>query len=126
MSSRRDLYRNRRAPAYKMRRVGVGVGARVAGMTDIATANNPEASRYEARIDGDLAGYAEYLLRDGQIVFTHTEVADAFEGRGVGSVLVRAALDDVRETGGRSVVPRCPFVRSWIEKHPDYEPLVAG
>jgi predicted GNAT family acetyltransferase len=109
-----------------MRRLGVGVGVRVAGMTDIATANNPEASRYEARIDGDLAGYAEYLLRDGQIVFTHTEVADAFEGRGVGSVLIRAALDDVRETGGRSVVPQCPFVRSWIEKHPDYEPLVAG
>jgi len=95
-------------------------------MTDVATSNNPEASRYEARVDGDLAGYAEYLLRDGEIVFTHTVVADAFEGRGVGSVLVRAALDDVRGTGGRTVVPRCPFVEAWIEKHPDYRPLAAG
>ena len=95
-------------------------------MTDVATSNNPEASRYEARVDGDLAGYAEYLLRKEEIVFTHTVVADAFEGRGVGSVLVRAALDDVRETGGRTVVPRCPFVGEWIEKHADYQPLVAG
>jgi len=95
-------------------------------MTDVATSNNPEASRYEARIDGELAGYAEYLLRDDQVVFTHTVVADAFEGRGVGSKLVRAALDDVRGTGGRSVVPQCPFVRDWIEKHPDYRSLVAA
>ena len=95
-------------------------------MTDVVTSNNPEASRYEARLDGELAGFAEYLLRDGQIVFTHTVVADAFEGRGVGSALVRAALDDVRETGGLAVVPRCPFVKTWIEKHPDYQPLVGG
>jgi predicted GNAT family acetyltransferase len=95
-------------------------------MTDVVTSNNPEASRYEARVDGDLAGYAEYLLRGDEIVFTHTVVADAFEGRGVGSALVRAALDDVRDTGGRSVVPSCPFVGSWIKKHPDYQPLVAG
>jgi predicted GNAT family acetyltransferase len=94
-------------------------------MSDVATSNNADASRYEARLDGQLAGYVEYQARDGAVIFTHTVVDDAFEGRGVGSALVRGALDDVR-SAGRSVVPQCPFVRSWIEKHPDYEDLLAG
>jgi predicted GNAT family acetyltransferase len=93
---------------------------------DVTTSHNRDASRYEAHVDGELAGYAEYELGDGTIVFTHTVVDDELEGRGVGSALVRSALDDVRSAGERSVVPRCPFVSGWIEKHPDYQPLVAG
>ena len=53
------------------------------------------------------------------------EVDDAFEGQGVGSALARTALDDVRASG-RSAVPKCPFIRGWIDKHPDYADLVAG
>lgn len=93
---------------------------------DVTTSHHRDASRYEAHVDGKLAGYAEYELGDGTITFTHTVVDDAFEGRGVGSALVRSALDDVRSAGERSVVPQCPFVSGWIEKHPDYQPLVAG
>ncbi|MGZ4453597.1 MAG: GNAT family N-acetyltransferase [Nocardioides sp.] len=85
--------------------------------------DNAEASRYEA-VDGDgaVAGFAEYDRHADRIVFVHTEVADAYEGQGVGSTLVRSALDDVRRSGLR-VVPECPFVKAWIEKHPDYADL---
>lgn len=89
----------------------------------IEVRDNPEESRYEAWTDGELAGFAEYRTRAGAVVFTHTEVADRFEGRGIGSALARGALDDVRGSG-REVVPLCPFIKGWIEKHPDYQDLV--
>ena len=56
------------------------------------------------------------------MVFVHTEVDDAFEGQGVGSLLVRQALDSVRGEGLR-VVAQCPFVKAWIERHPEYADL---
>jgi predicted GNAT family acetyltransferase len=89
----------------------------------VVVTDAPDEQRFEARIDGELLGIAAYVLGDDEIVFTHTEVMDAAEGRGVGGALVRAALDNVRGRGLR-VVPRCPFVRGWIEKHPDYQELV--
>ncbi|MFT4263717.1 MAG: GNAT family N-acetyltransferase [Nocardioides sp.] len=88
--------------------------------------DNPGESRYEGWIDGKLAGFAEYLVEGSDVVFTHTEVDDAFEGHGVGGSLARGALDDVRAKGGLRVVPQCPFIRSWIDRHPDYADLVAG
>jgi len=88
------------------------------------TLNEPE-HRYEAHVDGELAGFAVFSMRGDRIVFTHTEVDDRFEGQGVGSKLARHSLDDVRERGSLRVVPQCPFIRSWIEKHPDYADLVS-
>jgi uncharacterized protein len=88
------------------------------------TLNEPE-HRYEAHVDGELAGFAVFRMRGDRIVFTHTEVDDRFEGQGVGSKLARHALDDVRERGSLQVVPQCPFIRSWIEKHPEYADLVS-
>jgi predicted GNAT family acetyltransferase len=83
----------------------------------------PEDSRYEIR-DGDrLLGLAAYQRRGNQVVFTHTEVEDGAEHSGLGSTLVRAALDDVRSRG-ETVVPMCSFVRGWIERHPEYRDLV--
>jgi predicted GNAT family acetyltransferase len=79
--------------------------------------------RYEAHVDGALAGFAEYRRRDGRTVFTHTEVDDEFEGQGVGGALARAALDDVRARG-ELAVPVCPFIDEWIRRHPDYGDLV--
>jgi len=93
-------------------------------MTDVVTSNNPQAGRYEAYIDGELAGFAQYQLTDRVVVFTHTEVDDRFEGRGVGSALARFALDDVRADGTREVLPLCPFIKAWIGKHPEYQDLV--
>ncbi|GAA4744923.1 GNAT family N-acetyltransferase [Modestobacter marinus] len=87
--------------------------------------NSPEDSRYEIR-DGDrLLGVAAYQRRGDQVVFTHTEVESDAGHSGLGSTLVRAALDDVRSQGG-TVVPMCSFVRGWIERHPEYRDLVAA
>ena len=95
-------------------------------MADVQVSDNPTESRFEARVDGELAGFAAYETTDDLITFTHTEVFDAFEGQGVGSALARGALDEVRSDGARKVLPRCPFIRGWIEKHPDYQDLVDG
>lgn len=84
----------------------------------------PDSSRYEARIGGELAGFAEYRRRPDAVVITHTEVLPEFEGKGVGGVLVRGALDDIRAAGGQ-VVPVCPFTAAYIRKHPEYLDLVA-
>lgn len=93
-------------------------------MSDVHVTDNPGASRFEAHVDGELAGFAAYEAADDLIMFTHTKVLDAFEGHGVGSALARGALDAVRADGTRKVLPRCPFIRGWIEKHPDYQDLV--
>lgn len=94
-------------------------------MTDEVTVrDNPEQNRYEARIGGVLAGFSTYQLGTDQITFLHTEVAPKFEGKGVGSAIALHALDEVRATGGRSVIPLCPFIKAWIDRHPDYQPLV--
>ena len=95
-------------------------------MADNTVTNNEEESRYEARLDGELAGFAEYMLSNELITFTHTEVDGKFEGKGVGSALVRGALDDVRASAERKVLPVCPFVKNWIAKHPEYQDLGYG
>lgn len=82
-----------------------------------------EQNRYEARDGDEVVGFAEYRKTPSLIVFTHTIVEPAHEGEGVGGTLVRGALDDVRRQG-LAVVPQCSFVRSWIERHPDYADLV--
>jgi predicted GNAT family acetyltransferase len=85
----------------------------------------PEQHRYEARNDGELAGFAEYRATDRLVTFVHTEVLPEFEGRGVGSGLVRAALDGVRASG-RRVRALCPFVKGYIERHPgEYDDLAS-
>jgi len=86
--------------------------------------DNVERHRYEARIDGKLVGFAEYQLTSKLIVFTHTEVVPECEGKGVGSALARFALDVTRGEGKRQVLPLCPFIKSWIARHPTYIDLV--
>ena len=92
----------------------------------VEVTRNDDAARFEAHVDGVLAGFAEYQLTDDLVVFTHTEVLPAFEGQGVGSAIARAALDDVRAESQRKVLPLCPFISGWIGKHPDYQDLVHG
>jgi predicted GNAT family acetyltransferase len=92
----------------------------------IEVRDDPGESRYVVHVDGELAGYSEYELDEsrGRIVIAHTEVDDAYEGRGVGTALARGVLDDVRRGGRLRVVAQCPFVKEWIERHPDYQDLL--
>ncbi|HSN07023.1 MAG TPA: GNAT family N-acetyltransferase [Candidatus Angelobacter sp.] len=92
-------------------------------MADVEIRNDRELSRVEARVDGAVAGFAAYRDSPGRRIFTHTEVDPAFEGQGVGGALARAALDRARADGVR-VIPDCPFIRGWIDRHPAYAGLV--
>jgi predicted GNAT family acetyltransferase len=85
--------------------------------------DNTDQHRFEIFLDGELAGFTKYHPVDGGIAFDHTEIDDKFEGKGLGSTLVRTALDDVR---GRDLVvlPYCPFVRSYIARNREYVDLV--
>ena len=84
-----------------------------------------DRARYEARIDGKLAGVLSYVDDEvGDRVLQHTVVGDAFGGRGVGSALAAFAIEDAREVG-RRIVPQCTFVQGWLEKHPEHASLVA-
>ena len=84
----------------------------------------PEASRYELRLAERLIGLVAYRRRDGRIAFTHTEVDESWEGRGFGSRLAAAALDDASRQG-LHVVPLCPFIAYYIEQHSEYAGLIA-
>jgi predicted GNAT family acetyltransferase len=92
-------------------------------MTDTVR-NNTAEHRYELTVEGHLAA-TYYQIADGVITFVHTEVPDALAGRGVGSKLVKGALDQVR-TDGLKVVTQCPFVKAYIEKHAEYADLLNG
>lgn len=87
--------------------------------------NNAPRNRFEITTeDGRLAGFAQYEPGDGVRDFNHTVVKDEFEGQGIGGRLARAALDQTR-ADGLKVVATCPFIKSWIDKHPDYQDLLA-
>ncbi len=87
--------------------------------------DNADEHRYEIVVDGDLAGYAAYVDDDGgRRIFTHTKVDPDYAGHGVGGALAAGALDDARARGLR-IVPRCPFITEFIQRHPDYADLVA-
>lgn len=92
-------------------------------MADIQITNNADKHRYEAFIGNELAGYCEYNLLTDAIMFTHTEVLEAFEGQGVGSAIAKHVLDTARSEG-KHVIPVCQFIAGYIRKHRDYADLV--
>lgn len=90
-------------------------------MTDVIS-NNAAQHRFELEVDGHIA--AAYYERTGDVItFEHTEVPAELGGKGIGSKLVKGALDQVR-ADGLKVVAQCPFVKGWIGKHPDYADLL--
>jgi predicted GNAT family acetyltransferase len=92
-------------------------------MTDTMVRDNPDASRYDLLVDDKPAGFVAYRRSGSTITMSHTEVDPSFEGRGLGSVLVRGALDAARAER-LSVRPTCPFVRRYIQRHREYAGLV--
>lgn len=89
----------------------------------IPVQHNAEAKRYEAVVDGHLS-VCEYEIDDGRQVFTHTLVPPELRGRGIAEQLVRAALADAR-AAGRKVVPGCSYVAVFIQRHREFQDLLA-
>jgi predicted GNAT family acetyltransferase len=85
--------------------------------------NNTAKSRFELDVDGYTA-FAYYRMAAGVITFVHTEVPTALSGQGIGSNLVRGALEYARSQGLK-VVPQCPFVAAYMGKHPEFNDLLA-
>ncbi|MDL2345717.1 GNAT family N-acetyltransferase [Deinococcus sp. MIMF12] len=91
--------------------------------SDPQVIHNEAENRYELRSGDEVLGFAEYRPAGQALLFSHTEIDPAHEGKGLGSRLVRGALDDARAQG-REVVPMCPFVAGFIREHREYVDLV--
>jgi uncharacterized protein len=89
---------------------------------ELTVINNAEKGRFEVRLGDDVA-FTEYRRLSNGILFPHTEVPPAFEGKGVGGKIVRTALEWARAEG-QKVMPTCPFVAGYIRKHPEFHDLV--
>jgi predicted GNAT family acetyltransferase len=89
-------------------------------MSEIAVTDVPDRSRYEARVAGEVAGFVDYQRGADGLVLVHTEVDDPYEGQGVGSDLVRGVLDNIAARGETVAKVTCPFITTWLRRHPDY------
>ena len=89
---------------------------------EISVVDNPEGNQFEAHVEGHVA-FVSYLKRGDTIFFTHTEVPQALQGRGIASTLARAVLERARAEHWQ-VVARCPFIAKYIERHPEYQSLL--
>jgi predicted GNAT family acetyltransferase len=95
------------------------------GGVEITVTDSAERERFEAHDEGGaLLGVLTYQLTGGIIAYTHTRVEPEHEGHGVGSVLARTAMDDARAKG-RTVVPICPFLGTWLDEHHEYDAILA-
>jgi uncharacterized protein len=89
----------------------------------IQVADAPDREQYELTVDGEVGGFTAYRARPGLIAFVHTEVDEQLQGHGLADRLIRFALEDAR-TRGLVVLPFCPFVKAFIERHREFEALV--
>jgi len=91
--------------------------------TGAPTTITAESDRFTIAVDGRVVGFTEFVDRDGQRVFVHTEMADEFEGRGLATILVTEALQATRDAGLR-IVAVCPMVAEFVEKHHEFDDVV--
>ena len=92
-------------------------------MDDPDFSDNPQAHRFELRMNGEVAAFSEYNLLADAVMLTHTEVLPQFEGQGLGSKLAKSVLAEVRQRG-LHVIPVCTFMAGYIRKHAEYLDLV--
>jgi predicted GNAT family acetyltransferase len=83
----------------------------------VVVRRNDALHRFEAELDGTIVGTIQYRAQPGMVILVHTETDAAYGGRGIGSQLARAALEDLRSKGEKAVVV-CPFIKAWLGKHP--------
>ena len=86
--------------------------------------HNPDAKRFEIRLGDELA-MVEYLQNKKNIIFTHTEVPVQYEGQGIGKILAEYVLNYAREQGYK-VQPLCPFIKAYVQRHPEYQDISWG
>ncbi|HEX6660361.1 MAG TPA: GNAT family N-acetyltransferase [Sphingomicrobium sp.] len=91
--------------------------------SSLSVRDNGEKSRFEIDLGDGSFAIAQYTLREGKILFTHTEVPPTHEGRGIGTLLVRTALESARKRGLK-VIPICPFFAAYIKKHAEEQDLL--
>lgn len=91
--------------------------------TEVEVARSSDRDRYEITVDDQQAGFTEYVDRNGQRIFYHTEIGKDFGGRGLGSTLIDHALAETRAAGLR-IVPVCPFVKKYLETHHGFDDVV--
>jgi predicted GNAT family acetyltransferase len=85
--------------------------------------NNADASRFEIDLGGGKYAFIEYQHDGSAYIMHHTEVPSEFRGQGIAEKLAKGALEVVRAQGSR-IVPLCPFVKKYLERHTEYDPLV--
>lgn len=92
----------------------------------MSTSVNREAGpdRFEISVDGNVAGFTQFVDHDGRRVFFHTEIGEEFGGQGLAGILVEQAVAATREDGV-TLVPVCPYVKKWLTKHPEHEDISA-
>jgi predicted GNAT family acetyltransferase len=90
---------------------------------DATVQDNPDRSRFEIIVDGAVGGFANYRVRDGLVIVTHSQVDPKYQGHGIGGQLARQTLDMLRERGAR-VVPACPFFADYVVKHREYDDIL--
>jgi predicted GNAT family acetyltransferase len=86
---------------------------------------NDQRGRYELTIDGELVGIADFVIDGSTVELPHTEIDPARRGRGLGAILVKGALDDIRARGA-TVIPSCWYVRQYIDDHPEEADLLVA
>lgn len=91
--------------------------------TGAQTSVTARPDHYTIAVDGKEVGRAEFIDRDGRRVFTHTEVDEDYEGRGLATILIGEALQDTRDAGLR-IVAKCPMVAAYLDKHGEYKDIV--
>lgn len=90
---------------------------------ELPVTDNREQNRFEVHLpDGDTA-LVQYVLQDGLIIFTHTEVPAAYKGQGIADHMAQVALDSAR-ANNLQVVPMCSFMNGYIQRHKQYQDLV--
>jgi len=102
---------------HKDAKVGASADQQDMSMKTLTFAKRPELSRYELRVDGELAALADYVDNADKVRMVHTEVLPGFAGQGLPTQLMAQALADVRQQG-KQVVAECSFVAAYLHKHP--------
>ena len=93
-------------------------------MKTLGIKENTDKRRFEVKLDDSFA-FIDFIRAEDKMYLTHTEVPSQMEGKGVGSALVKFAFQKIEEEE-RKLVPLCPFVASYVKKHPEYSTLLAS